>query len=51
MKLIESQRDVLNHAEGKLFEQLEKNVLQPLEHAQSQQNASMEIINHIQQTI
>ena len=51
MKLIESERDVLNHAEVKLFEQLEKNALQPLEHAQSQQNASMEIINHIQQTI
>lgn len=35
LKLIESQCDVLNDVEVKLFEQ----------------NASMEIINHIQQTI
>jgi hypothetical protein len=51
LKLIEVQREVLNNAEVKLFEQLELNALQPLEHIQKQQTSSIEIINHIQQTI
>jgi hypothetical protein len=51
LKLIESQRQVLTDAEVKLFKELEQNASQPLEHIQRQQNASMEIINHIQRTI
>jgi len=51
LKLIESQHQVLADAEVKLFEQLEQNALQPLEHVQRQQNASMEIINDIRKTI
>jgi hypothetical protein len=51
LKLIESQREVLNNKEVKLFEQLEQNALQPLEHVKRQQNVNMDIINHIQQTI
>ncbi len=35
----------------KLFQQLEENALQPLELIQRQQNANIEIINHIQQTM
>ncbi len=50
-KLIESQREVLENAESKLFQQLEENALQPLELIQRQQNANMEIINDIQQTM
>jgi hypothetical protein len=50
-KLIESQREVLEDAEVKLFKQLEENALQPLELIQRQQNANIEIINHIQQTM
>ncbi len=51
LKLIESQREVLEDAEVKLFQQLEENALQPLEQVQRQQNANIEITNHIQQTM
>ncbi len=51
LKLIESQREVLEHTELKLFKQLEENVLQPLELIQRQQNANVDIINDIQQTM
>jgi len=50
-KFIQSQREVLNNAEAKLFEQLKQNARQPLEHLKGQQNVNMEIINHIRQTI
>ncbi len=51
LKLIQSQHAVLKDAEVKLFKQFEENALQPLEHVQRQQNANIEMINHIQQTM
>jgi len=51
LKFIESERELLNNVEVKLFEELEQNARQPLEHLQGQQNVNMEIIDHIQQTI
>jgi hypothetical protein len=50
-KLMESQREVLADTEVKLFKQLEENALQPLELIQRQQNASVNMINDIQQTM
>jgi len=51
LRCFESQQEVLNNTEIKLFEQLERDARQPLEYAQRQQYATTEIINHIQQTI
>jgi len=51
LKFIKSEREILNNAEAKLFEQLEQNARQPFEHLQGQLNVNMETIDHIQQTI
>jgi hypothetical protein len=51
LKFIKSEREILNNAEAKLFEQLEQNARQPFEHLQGQLNVNMKTIDHIQQTI
>lgn len=51
LKSIQSQHEILANAELKLFEQLEQNALQPLEHLQNQQNSNIEIVDQIQQII
>ncbi len=51
LKSIDSEREVLNNFEMKLFEQLESHVRQPFAHLQSQKDVTMKSINDIQQTI
>jgi hypothetical protein len=48
---VKSQQESLINVQQKLFEQLNREARQPLEHIQRQQNANAEILNHIRQTI
>lgn len=51
LELIEYQRNTLTKAEILLLEKLQQNAFQPIEHVKQEQNASIDIMNHIKQTI